>query len=247
MLKTSYSAIGKLAKGGEKMRTLGLALALLVVGSGMCFADTVTVDLYGGWNFVACPLVPFDPDPYSVFSGIDIDFNLFRWDAPSQGEVYFEPDGAFGNILLGEGYYLNNISNAESFSYNGVPDGVPDGSGTMTDMWISLPGNQLDGTNAGGWHLFGQPFNHDTPTNGAAGTGDNIWFTDGTTLKTWGEAVEAGWVESSMQYWDPVGQGQLILTYEGWGDDDTLRAGKSYWLRTYKDNLALIIPAYNPE
>ncbi|MGQ9455362.1 MAG: hypothetical protein ACUVRS_10620 [Armatimonadota bacterium] len=227
------------------MRTLGLVVVLLVVGSGVCLAVVTTVDLYEGWNYVACPLVPFDPDPYSVFEGVSIDYNLFRWDAPSQSEMHFGDEG-FGNILLGDGYYLNNVDSASGFTYNGVPDGVPDASGTMTDMWISLPGNQLDGADAGGWHLIGHPFNHDTPTNGSLGNGDNIWFTDGTTLKTWDEAVEAEWVESSMQYFDGVSQGQMTMTYQGWGNDDTLRAGKSYWVRTYKDNLAMIIPAYNP-
>jgi hypothetical protein len=254
VLKTSYSAIGKLAKGGEKMRTLSLVLALVVVGSLACVADQVTVDLYSAaspWNYFACPLVPFDPNPYSVLSGIDIDYNLFRYDAPTGSTLYFEPDGAFGNILLGEGYYLNNASGATSFTYNGVPDGVPDGSGTMTDMWISLPGVQGDAgvnpPNGGGWHLIGHPFNHDTPTNGPQGTGDNIWFTDGTTLKTWDEAVAAGWVGDSMQYFDNATGNSMQMTYQGWGDDDTLRAKTAYWLRTYKDNLALIIPAYNPE
>lgn len=235
------------------MRTLGLVLALLVMGCGVSVADSVTVDLYnvaGPWNYFGLPLVPFDSDPYSVLAGVNIDFNLFRWDAPSQGELYFEPGGAFGNCLLGDGYYLNNSDSASSFTYSGVPDGVPDGGGTMTDMWLSLPGNQLDANvnppDGGGWHLIAQPFNHDTPTNGAGGTGDNIWFTDGTTLKTWGEAVAADWVESSMQYSDPITQGAPVMTFEGWGDDDTLRAKMAYWVKTKKDNLALIVPAYNP-
>jgi len=228
------------------MRTLGLVLALLVVGSGMCVADSVTVDLYPGWNYIACPLVPFDPAPESVFAGVDIFYNLFRFDAPTGGVLYYEdPSGPFGNILLGDGYYLNNQSGATSFSYSGVPDGVPDGNGTMTDMWISLPGIQGD-PGQGGWHLIGHPFNHDTPTNGPGATGDNIWFTDGTTLKTWDEAVSAGWVADNMQYFDAPTQGVLVMTYQGWGNDDTLRAKTAYWLQTMKDNIALIIPAYNP-
>jgi len=216
----------------------------------MCVADTVTVDLYyanGPWNFIACPLVSFDPAPESVFAGVDIFYNLFRYDAPTASEYVYDgdPSGPFGNILLGDGYYLANTGNVPSFSYSGVPDGVPDGNGTMTDMWISLPGVQGD-AGQGGWHLIGHPFNHDTPTNGAGGTGDNIWFTDGTTLKTWDEAVNAGWVQESMQYFDNASGNSLVMTYQGWGDDDTLRAKTAYWVLTMKDNIALIIPAYNP-
>ncbi len=137
------------------MKTLGLVLALLVVGSGACVAVGVTVDLYSPtnsqWNYVSVPLVPFNPDPMTVFSGADPEYNLWRWDAPTQNPVYFEQGGAFGNILLGDGYYLNNGAAASSITYSGVPDGVPDGlygsdptHHYRTDMWISLPGKQTD-------------------------------------------------------------------------------------------------------
>ena len=230
------------------MRTLGLVLALLVVGSGMCAADTVTVDIYSAWNYFACPLVPFDPAPDQVMAGVDIDGRLFRFDAPTQSMIVYDmiDPSAFGNVLLGDGYILDNYAATPSFSYSGVPDGVPDGNWTMTDMWISLPGYQLDQGSNGGWHLFAHPFKHDTPVNGPLGSGDNIWFTDGTTLKTWDEAVNAGWVDSAMSYFDGATQSQLAMTYQGWGNDDTLRAKSAYWIETKKDNIALIIPAYNP-
>jgi len=230
------------------MRTLGLVLALLVVASGMSVAASVTVDLYSKWNYISCPLVPFNPDPNAVFTGptgdpLDIDTLLLRYDGPSQGQVGFDAGdpGSFGNILLGDGYILNNYAGVDSFTYQGVPDGVPDVSNNKTDMWISLPGGQGD-TAQGGWHLIGQPFNHDTAVNGDLGTGDHIWFTDGTTLKTWDEAVTAGWVDDTMFYFEAAAQGQGTLSYGG-GDDDSLRAGKAYYVRTKKDNLALIIPA----
>ncbi|MCX8053141.1 MAG: hypothetical protein N3B12_04985 [Armatimonadetes bacterium] len=227
------------------MKTFGLVLALLVMGSAVCMAASVTIDLYTPWNYIACPLVPFDPNPESVFAGVDVYYNLFRYDAATGSEFFYDGVGPFGNILLGEGYYLLNVGNVPSISYSGVPDGVPDSSGNMTDMWISLPGVQGD-EGGGGWHLIGHPFNHDTPTNGPGGSGDNIWFTDGTTLKTWDEAVIAGWVSETMMYFDGVSQTSLTMTYQGWGNDDTLRAKYAYWVETKKDNLALIIPAYNP-
>ena len=236
------------------MKTLGLVLALLVVGSGACVATSVTIDLYSPansqLNYICAPLVPFNPNPMVVFAGADPEYNLYRWDAPTQNPFYFEQGGEFGNILLGDGYYLSNGGSAASISYDGVPDGVPDSGGIMTDMWISLPGKQTDAfvdpPDGGGKHLIGQPFDHDTPTNGPGATGDNIWFTDGTTLKTWEEAYNADWVQSAMEYWDAPTQNPMTMTYQGWGNDDTLRAKTAYWLFTKKDNIALIIPAYNP-
>lgn len=228
------------------MKTLVLVLALVVVAGGICTADTCTVDLYSNWNVVACPLVPFDPDPNSVFGGVDIDGRVARYDAPSQSFVSYDAidPTAFGNCLLGEGYLLENYANVDSFSYSGVPDGVPDASNNMTDMWISLPGNQLDAADAGGWHIVGHPFNHDTAIDLGSGTGDNVLFTDGTTLKTWDEAFAAGWVEDVMSYFDASTQSYSTLSY-GLGDDDHFRSGKGYYLFTRKDNLAMIITA-NP-
>jgi hypothetical protein len=219
------------------MKTLGLVLALVLVVGGACVADTVTLDLFAQWNFISAPLVPFNPDPLSVFSGLTVSGYLNRWDAPTQSmATYDEIDpAAFGNVLLGDGYQLYQDA-AGSFTYAGVPDGVPDGGGNMTDMWISLPGYQLDGVDEGGWHLIGQPFNHDT-----SGV-ENLFLTDGTTLKTWEQAVDANWCDDGMQYWDGASQSMLLMSF-GLADDDHIRAGKAYWFHTKKDNLALIIPA----
>lgn len=233
------------------MKTLGLVLALAFVLAGACVADTVTFDVLGGWNLIAAPLVPFNPDPLVVFAGAPdgIDGLLTRNDPTWGGVTYDSLDPSlFGNILLGDGYWLYQ-ANTGTISYEGVPDGVPDSSGNMTDMWISLPGNQNDNQTepplGGGWHLIGHPFNHDTPVDDGTWTGANIKFTDGTTLKTWDEAVQAGWVDSFMVGNNPV-TGGVNVQYDGLGDDDTLRAAHGYWLHTYKDNLAMIIPAYTP-
>lgn len=219
------------------MKTLGLVLALVVVAGGACVADTASFDVLAKWNCISAPLVPFNPDPLSVFSGINVVGTLSRYDAPSQSGVIYddlEPE-VFGNILLGDGYWLLS-DGTYTVSYDGVPDGVPDGSGNMTDMWISLPGNQLDPADAGGWHLIGQPFDHDT--NVVA----NLYLTDGTTLKTWEEAVDAGWCGNTLFAFDPTTQSGLGVSYDI-ADDDHLRANQGYWFYTQKDNLALIIPA----
>jgi len=219
------------------MKTLGLVLALVVVVGGACVADTVTIDLLAGWNQIAAPLVPFNPDPLAIFGSVPVNGTLWRLNAPDQGMTpYDDLDPAmFGNILLGDGYQISCDAGA-TISYDGVPDGVPDGSGNMTDMWISLPGNQLDGADAGGWHLIGQPFNHET--NVVA----NLSLTDGTTLKSWEEAVNAGWCEGVMWQLDAASGGMIDVGFD-LATDDHLRIGLGYQFQTFKDNLALIIPA----
>lgn len=238
----SYT-ISRIVKGGETMKTLVLVLALMVVVVGACVADTVTYDVYGGWNLISCPLVPFNPDPAAVFAAAPqgIDGLLSRTDPSSGGITYdaLDPTG-FGNCLLGDGYWLQCFSGPTTLSYTGVPDGVPDGSGAMTDMWISLPGNS--NTNSGGWHQIGHPFNHATPVDDGSGTGANVLFTDGTTLKTWSEAAAAAWVNDNMSGAN-ASSGGFTVQFDGLGDDDHLRAGKGYWIYTYKPNLAMIILA----
>lgn len=229
------------------MRTLVLVLGLLIVACGASMGDSVTVDTYAGWNLVAAPLVPINPAPESVYSQFDLMFTtaLLRFDGPTQSQIPYDPwatpPTVFGNVLLGDGYWVGD-PDAHKIIYDGVPDGVPDGSGNKTDMWISLPGEQADGQDNGGWHLIGQPFNHDTAIDFGNLNGENIKFTDGTTMKTWDEAVQANWVADSALFFDGVSQSQKSTGYF-FNEDDHFRAGHGYWVQTKKDNLAMIIPA----
>ena len=237
-------AISRIMKGGETMKTLVLVLALTAVVGGACVAETASFDVYAGWNNVALPIVPFNPDPEAVFANAPqgIDGLLTRWDPSSGGITYdaLDPD-AFGKCLLGDGYWLQCWSGA-TISFDGVPDGVPDNAGNKTDMWISLPGNQ--NTNSGAWHHIGHPFNHDTPVDDGSGVGTNILFTDGTVMLNWATASAPpyNWVDTYMTGWNPA-SGGFYVQFDGLGDDDHLRVGNGYWIKTYKANLAMIILA----
>ena len=33
-------------------------------------AATVTIDVYSGWNYIAAPLVPFEPEPYYAWDEV---------------------------------------------------------------------------------------------------------------------------------------------------------------------------------
>lgn len=242
------NSISKLLKGGEMMKTLILVCALLFVVGGACVADTATIDVYEGWNLITAPLVPFAPNPLDVFAGCPnaLSGNLSRWDPTYGGVPYSEDEPeTFGNILLGDGYWLMCYSGPTAMQYEGVADGVPEMTlSGRTDMWLSLPGNSVD--NSGAWHLLGHPFAHATPVNETDDwTGKNILFTDGQSLLTWSEAVAAVWVSSQMDAWDAGGGGRSIR-YDGDGDFDYLSSGQGFWLMTFEPNLAMIILA-DPE
>jgi len=243
----SYT-ISRMLSGGETMKTLFLVLSLCVVLCGTALADTVTFDTYSGWNLICAPQVPLTPDTASVFANFDLMFTtgLTRWDSPTQSMLPYDPfsenGGEFGRVLLGDGYWLYDTAN--TITYSAVPDGVPDANNNMTDMWISLPGT---GSGNGGWNLIGHPFNHDTAISATSDEygnplGDNIFVTDGKELKTLAQANDDGWLDGAFQYWDGSTQSMLSTGYF-FNDDDHLRAKHGYWVRTYKDNLAMIIPA----
>ena len=241
------------------MRTLGLVLALLLVSAAGFAATTYTMDIYEGDNVIAAPGVPFNPVPYDwdpgesgVFQNLNyedqLEARLKRWD-PTFGYITYPFDEEF-NILLGEGYNLGEEivgvpgdgDIVGSISFVGVDDGVPDGSGTMTDMWISLPGAAEDPQqNNGGVHLIGYPFNHDLDVGVG---GKNVKFTDGTQMLTWEQAVAANWVEPVFVAWDSSINSGVNISYDiPPGDDTYLYPGKGYWVTTKVDNLAMVILA----
>ncbi|MCE5313553.1 MAG: hypothetical protein ABFD49_02115 [Armatimonadota bacterium] len=238
----------KVLKGGEKMKTLGLVLAIVVLASCSAFAEVGAYDVYSGFNLVAAPVVPLNSDPLSVFDQVGLDYyssSLSRFDGATATMVGYDPynTSAFGGVLLGDGYWLW-CDTAYSVSFDGVADGVPDANNVKTDMWISLPGDQTDGVDAGGWNLIGNPFNHDVPfgSDEYSGVGDYLKVTDGVDMKTIEEAEAAGWISGQFSYYDGNTQTMYNAGYF-YCDDYYLRAGKGYWVYTNRDNLALIIPA----
>lgn len=218
------------------MRTLVLTLAMVFILSVGCFAVTATIDMYADNCLLALPNVPLDPNPDSVFvgSGIDPWYNITRWDAIGGGYCSLDDSGAYGNMLLGEGFWCAGTE-GQTISYTALNDGVD-----LTDMWISLPGT---GAGTGGLTIVGNPFAHLVDVDKGSYTGDNIFFTDGTTLLTWGEACQDpyNWVSPTMTYWS--GYGYDDVWFDNTAGPYQLDPGKGYWIGTNKDNLAMIIPA----
>jgi len=258
------------SKGGETMKTLTLVLALLLV-SGAAFATTTTaqMDVYGhGFSFIGPPIVPItasypNTGPIFLAAGIDVttedmEGTITRFDAPSQGKIDYYPEETEWSLLLGEGYMVDYRTAGPAKSegrcvpvtvvYTGVLDGVPDADTTMTDMWISLPGNQRDTVSAGGLAWISCPFNHKVSFNtnwdgGDDNDGLNIKVTDGNSV--YGVSAASSWVEAQFSYFKGNVQGWENAGYSPDDNDVTyLEPGRAYRVKTFVDNLALIIPAY---
>lgn len=266
------SATTKLLKGGETMKTLGLVLGLTLVLGGVAFADNMdaTIDVYAGWNLISCTQVPMN---LSVTEGDGLDYTepmycmavviddlaagtLTRFNATDGSWPVYDgiPGSPFGKLLLGDGYQFRS-SITTAINYRGVPDGVPGTDGKKTDMWISLPGLKTDANTeapvGGGWALIGTPYATDVqsyPLNedGSFVTdteGNMVWninFTDGTSVKSWMAAIEAEWVSGTMF---AISDGFMVPVAYDDATPPVLKAGRGYWVKTFKDDIAMIITA----
>ena len=52
------------------MKILGLVLALALVVAGGCVADSVTMNIYTGWQIIGTPLALYDGTPSLVFANV---------------------------------------------------------------------------------------------------------------------------------------------------------------------------------
>jgi hypothetical protein len=221
-----------------------LAVIVLVAAGTMAYAvtaTTATVQIYGKWNQMAAPIVPFYPDFrqdggcwnawLNESEGLLASDSLRYWDPVGQGPVRFPDDwDNFPNILMGDGYlgYCVGTKGAthHTLTYRGAD--ISD-----TEAWISLPG-KTNGT--GGWHYVGIPY----PVGKQVSWYD-IVITDGLTSSTLGDLLGNGdesWLSLNFYGWNAPSQGLIMIPDSG----DYLIGGQMYKVFTKKSNLALILP-----
>jgi len=176
-----------------------------------------------GFNLISFPYVPADPTPATIFGITPISSKLFRWDNVTQAFTGYDslnPD-TFGKLSPTQGYALLTTGTA-NVSYQGLA--------TTSDVRISIPKE--------GWSLIAQPLATVTIWN-------NLQVTDGTETKSLQDAITAGWIGRIAFTWDVASGnwGYVGTGARGSRFDDSLRPWHAYWITTYKDDLAVIIPA----
>lgn len=214
-----------------------VVLCVLLASSSIAATQQATIVIRPGDNWVSTPLVPIGWEPTQVFAPCISQCTLRMFDAPSQAILTY-PQTDFA-ILLGEGYKMYNPTTTTFYcTYMGVADGVPDSYGNMSDMWVSLPGDQTDDTSAGGMHWVGHPFYHSTQIA-------NCSITDGNYVWPIADAVSLGIIDGLWPYLDAETQTMRTAGVGSLGADDTfLVPTRMYEIRTHRDNLAMIIPGY---
>lgn len=176
-----------------------------------------------GWNLLAVPGIPGDPDPEQVFSGISVDARLYRWEAATASLIVYDMwmPQTYGGVLIGDGAWLDTDSPA-TISYQGrlQPD----------DQWITLP--------LTGWTLIGQPFDHNTYWS-------DVKVHNGKSVATMEDACRIeGWMQSMGYWWENSTQSLSDIGLpDDWPSSEILLAWHGYWVQSNVDNLSLIIPA----
>jgi hypothetical protein len=128
----------------------------------------------------------------------------------------------FGDVSPGDGFALLSTTTG-SLSFDAIP-------APTVDVRIACPKM--------GWSLISNPLS--IPV---------LWYnlsvTDGTQVKSLEDAITAGWIGRIAFTWDNVSgnYGYLGTGARGSRFDDSLRPWKAYWISTYQDNLAVIIPS----
>ena len=244
-----------------KKTALLLAAIVIICSAGITSADTITAPsaaITPGWNMMSIPAVPssvggnspgFPPDVLDelVGDGTGLDGRLTRWEASTQSSIGWDSTAPetmafFGSLLLGDGYwlYVDPVATLP-ITYSGIT------SNDSVDMFISLP--------KAGWNLIGYPYTTPTPItdypcfSGTPYAWESVKITDGLTTKSLYDASQygAGWISSIALWWDSAHRSSRDLgVTDDYSYSESMIAWHGYWVRTYKDNLGLILEAPNP-
>jgi hypothetical protein len=174
------------------------------------------------WHLISLPRDPADPNPATVFAGIAISGNLYRWDPAAKSYVayYSAAPGSFGDCQTGEGYWLH-LGTARTVSYYGVD----------YHLGQHLPLATV------GWHLIGHPF-----ATSVALSRCSVKHNATGVTKTVAQAQAAGWIGLPLYEFDPATRGYRRCGFAPWDDNQILTPWRGYWLRANVANLTLNIP-----
>ena len=208
-----------------RTRLVLLVISALVLTSAAAFAvvDGFSLVLDAPKGLMSLPAVPLNPAPADIFGSIPIHYMLTRWNADTQSWITYNKfsPGPFGNMLIGEGYWMKTSSSGQSIAYQGLTD-----TDTM-DIWMSLP--------ISGWNVIGNPFSFNY-------TWANAKVTDGNETISVSEAKTRGWLNSKMNWWDGSIQSWRTVGIPGdFANVQALYPWHGYYLKSNVDKIALIL------
>ena len=173
------------------------------------------------WTLLSLPLEPVNPDPVSVFAGVDIDAKLMRLERFTGSLATYDawqPD-LFGNVSSDEGYWLR-MSSTPTVSYQ---------------AWAGTPATHTTHLPRAGWSIIGCPFLTDRVW------GDTLVTKGTSTVSLQTAAKQNLWLNSLGLAWDPITQGLYDIGLpDEWPTSTVIEPWHGYWIQSYTNDLYLI-------
>ncbi len=184
-------------------------------------ADPIKLQIVlpSGFTLFSFPYTPLDGNPSDLLNNSLKNGELSRWDPIQQKAVIWKSADPqpFGGFADGSGYWYRNFGSQLTVQFNALPP-----NSHPLERWISLP--------KAGRSLIG------------AASHDVSWqltrVTDGHRVLTLEQAAKTGWLDPVLHTWDTQSKTYRDLKPI---NGNLLRAGFGYWIRTYRDGLALIL------
>jgi len=172
-----------------------------------------------GWNMIAVPLAPLDPEASAVFAdqiaaGNGLTGAMHRYEPGAGYETY---PYAFTEMELGRGYWLYLSAAVNNTAY-----------GSKSWDPVNVPLHD-------GWNLIGHVSTNSINWFGA------VQVTDGGTTLGIEAAHAAGWLDKTGYYYE---DGYKALGEQYVADDYKLRQWRAYWVVAMRPGLELVIPTH---
>ena len=177
--------------------------------------------VHAEWALVSVPSDPVNSDPVSVFAGIDIDTNLYRYDRPTQSMIMYDAwtSDVFGNVSTDDGYWLR----------------VPTNKIVSYQARAGYPTTHMHEFPYAGWGIIGCAF----PTQRQWADAGVMHAGQNRTLQA--AAYTEGWLTSIGYGYDSTTQSMYDI---GIPDDFPTRTviepWQAYWVRTLVNDVKII-------
>ena len=209
--------------------TSGATQPIWLTGLGKTVVDGTVIWTNVGWDTNGVPSGPLAWECPQVIAPTkdpsEVTGRVYRLEYANKSLYLYdmdaEPNGTFGGMLLGDGYWVL-LDNAWAVSYTGLVQHIP--------QWIATSAPE-------GWMQMALPQDHNTETN-------TIQMSDGRVVKSLQDASQwgANWVWSTGFWWNNQDQSGYEIGLPDDSPTTTMQPWRGYQFLVHEPNKAWIIP-----
>ena len=176
-----------------------------------------------GWNLVSVPITPQNQDPTELFSDVRSPNEIYHWDQGSNGKAgkFLSPDNGLENITALHGFWLY-------MEKDEVPKSLEIKGTSKAAREIVL--------DTAGWHQVGSQVSYHWEDVG-------VRYGSGGNTKSLAYQMDDSNEQLISRYlfeWDSSDREYVV--YDAEKDNKSLEPGEAYWVRSYEDDVRLVIP-----